>query len=672
MQKRKFTFLFLIATLLSYSTFAEAALQFLPRYQGGYGTRTQQGGKDKVCSSSYKYACSGSGYAGGVGTSCNDLYTSCNCSTNYKWSGGSCVLKSCSDYGYSASKDNTKSCEEKTPRSGLTCYVCTACDGSTYKYACSGGLNASTQGTTNKCGTNYSECSCVEHASWNSSSGKCECGSDYKAGTTSCTLKTCEDYGYSATEDTTKNCTKQTPRSGLACWNCSDCTGTLYDCSSMANASGGSGTACGGKYSKCKCKDLYTWDSGVCKLTCTRNSCSTTTYPLTAQNAANASSYEKCTPSCSDESPRYKVSSCASGYNVNSNGSGCDKNEAATCAAGEHMSVNVPTCHEIYYAGDYCGKEGVFLSSEAEVSNYGWPNYHCDHIGASYFCQNCGMILPDITNYVYGYDESKKLYCCCVGLSNESGCQYGTMYCDNGCGGARLCCSPKPEEPLCSPSVGYIYYKDNSCSAAYNSSKTAIGVIGAILNNGNTLMIVSAKEKSPIAWNNQYNLTGEYPSFISGLTSCTDKTCAENDSNGYDNTYLHILPYISYSGQPHDAAGYCKELSSATFGAASGIDWYLPAMGELKNLFDNWSIIKDGLSKISGADGLNGENYWSSTQYGSSSNGNGTAAWILTLDRFARDNTTWTQKYYSGVSAAHGITMTARCVLKVGVSDKWR
>ncbi len=273
MQKRKIISLFLIATVLSYSTFAEAALQFLPRYQGGYGSRTQQGGKDKVCSSSYKYACSGTGYAGGIGTSCNDLYTSCSCSANYKWSGGSCVLKSCSDYGCSASKDNTKSCEENTPRSGLTCYVCTACDGSTYKYACSGGLNASTQGTTNKCGTNYSKCECVANASWNSSSGKCECCSDYKAGTTSCTLKTCEDYGYSATEDTTKNCTKQTPRSGLTCWSCSACTGTLYDCSSITNASGGSGTACGGKYPQCTCKSGYFWDNGTCTLSCTPLNC---------------------------------------------------------------------------------------------------------------------------------------------------------------------------------------------------------------------------------------------------------------------------------------------------------------------------------------------------------------------------------------------------------------
>ncbi len=320
-------------TFLLVPEFANAGIISLPRYTGEFAYRSNSGGRDKTCSSSYKYACSGSGYAGGSGTSCNDLYTSCSCSANYKWSGGSCVLKSCSDYGYSASKDNTKSCEEKTPRSGLTCYVCTGCDSSTYKYACSGGLNASTQGTSNKCGTNYSKCECVANASWNSTSGKCECGSDYKSGTTSCTLKTCEDYGYLATEDTTKNCTKQTPRSGLACWNCSDCTGTLYDCSSITNASGAdtSSASCGGKYAKCTCKSGYFWDSGKCSLSCTPKSCTgaeacggssclifkPSAIAAATELGSGVGAYEVCKPTnCSGDSYQYGYlpTACVSGY----------------------------------------------------------------------------------------------------------------------------------------------------------------------------------------------------------------------------------------------------------------------------------------------------------------------------------------------------------------------
>ncbi len=392
-------------TFLLIPEFANAGIISLPRYTGEFAYRSNSGGRDKTCSSSYKYTCSGTGYAGGSGTSCNDLYPSCSCSTNYKWSGGSCVLKSCSDYGYSASKDNTKSCEEKTPRSGLTCYVCTACDGSTYKYACSGGLNASTQGTSNKCGTNYSKCECVEHASWNSSSGKCECGSDYKAGTTSCTLKTCEDYGYSATEDTTKNCTKQTPRSGLACWNCSDCTGTLYDCGSITNASGGAGTSCGGKYPQCTCKDLYRWDNGTCKLNCTRNSCSTTAYPLTAQNAANASSYEKCTPSCSDELPRYKVSACASGYSVNSNGSGCDAVPTKTCAEWltEKGYALVTTRAELQTAMDGT-KEIVVMNDISDIDGYDVVTKKSIYTPAYFQAQNSNC--SGITTLKF-YDQSR-------------------------------------------------------------------------------------------------------------------------------------------------------------------------------------------------------------------------------------------------------------------------
>lgn len=43
-----------------------------------------------VCDSAYQYNCTGTGYAGGAGTSCNSKFTSCNCSSGYTWSGGVC------------------------------------------------------------------------------------------------------------------------------------------------------------------------------------------------------------------------------------------------------------------------------------------------------------------------------------------------------------------------------------------------------------------------------------------------------------------------------------------------------------------------------------------------------------------------------------------------------
>ena len=42
------------------------------------------------CTSSYKYTCTGTGYAGGAGSACGGKYTQCTCSSGYEWKNGSC------------------------------------------------------------------------------------------------------------------------------------------------------------------------------------------------------------------------------------------------------------------------------------------------------------------------------------------------------------------------------------------------------------------------------------------------------------------------------------------------------------------------------------------------------------------------------------------------------
>ena len=163
MQKRVLIYLSVATAVIFYFSYVQAAIQFLPRYQSSYGIR------DNKCASSYKYSCRGTGYSGGKGTSCGGKYQSCNCTSNYKWSGGKCISKTCSDYGYLASKDTTKSCTEKTPRTGLTCYSCTNCD-SSYKYDCSSISNAS-GGDGSSCGGKYQKCTCQRGYYWDN--GKC-------------------------------------------------------------------------------------------------------------------------------------------------------------------------------------------------------------------------------------------------------------------------------------------------------------------------------------------------------------------------------------------------------------------------------------------------------------------------------------------------------------------
>ena len=42
------------------------------------------------CPSTYKYACTGTGYSGGSGTACGGKYQSCTCASSYEWKNGSC------------------------------------------------------------------------------------------------------------------------------------------------------------------------------------------------------------------------------------------------------------------------------------------------------------------------------------------------------------------------------------------------------------------------------------------------------------------------------------------------------------------------------------------------------------------------------------------------------
>ena len=96
-----------------------------------------------LCGSGYKYTCSGTGYAGGVGSACGGKYTSCTCASKYSWNGS----------------------------------ACTAC-GSSYKYTCSGTGYAGGSGTA--CGGKYTKCNCSNNYTWNGSNCVLSCSSSYK------------------------------------------------------------------------------------------------------------------------------------------------------------------------------------------------------------------------------------------------------------------------------------------------------------------------------------------------------------------------------------------------------------------------------------------------------------------------------------------------------------
>ena len=61
--------------------------------------------KKCVCATSFKYSCTGTGYAGGDGTACNSKYSKCKCASGFTWnaSQGACV---CSGFDFCTLSQN--------------------------------------------------------------------------------------------------------------------------------------------------------------------------------------------------------------------------------------------------------------------------------------------------------------------------------------------------------------------------------------------------------------------------------------------------------------------------------------------------------------------------------------------------------------------------------------
>ena len=135
--------------------------------------------KKCVCSTGYKYTCTGSNISGGEGAACDNKYQKCKCKTGFTWSASSgmctcsgtdwCTLnQDCSSLGY-----KQQSCPELSIKCPFdTNYVyCISCP-SKYKYTCSGAGYAG--GTGSACGGKYTQCTCASGYKWDATSGTCK------------------------------------------------------------------------------------------------------------------------------------------------------------------------------------------------------------------------------------------------------------------------------------------------------------------------------------------------------------------------------------------------------------------------------------------------------------------------------------------------------------------
>lgn len=139
------------------------------------GTNVNSDHTGCVCKGSFKFPCSGTGYASGNGIVCNGKYESCTCSADYRWDGLSCKSDTCGAHGYLSTRPDsskigtgcnykdynsctTVSIANRTDNKSEICYNCTS-----NPYGSGRGVLRTCNGTQYCCGSggNSMECSNV-------------------------------------------------------------------------------------------------------------------------------------------------------------------------------------------------------------------------------------------------------------------------------------------------------------------------------------------------------------------------------------------------------------------------------------------------------------------------------------------------------------------------------
>ena len=121
-----------------------------------------------------------------------------------------------------------------------------------------------------------------------------------------------------------------------------------------------------------------------------------------------------------------------------------------------------------------------------------------------------------------------------------------------------------------------------------------------------------------------YFYWGMYGSNVAGITNISSKDAAKQDFNGKDNTAAIIATPDTDSNTTYANMGtYCTK-----FNEISGIyaDWYIPACGQLYEIYTNRTDINTALNNIGGTKFNTAEDYWSSSENSSYN------AWYVNFD----------------------------------------
>ena len=497
------------------------------------------------------------------------------CVNDYKLSGTQCVLKSCSEMGYTTScgGDYNAIPANKSGSDG-TCYSCQqkSCGEMGYSTSCGGDYNANATGKSGRDGTCYScsKKSCSQMGYRTSCSGN-ENATYVKSGSDgscySCSTKSCSQMGYSTSCGANYNATYKTSGSDGSCYSCS-----LKSCSAInssyrtscgsgytANSTGVSGSD--GACVTCSAISGYCTSDNQCASNqrCSNNRCvavsCSTCYEAKNHSCSKISrcctsnrecaSYEKCVnnsctvKTCAEQG--YSTS-CPSGYTKNSASSGADGAcytcTASACPSG--YSTSTTSCSGAYSFSTN-GKSGSKDCGKCVAcqkgSQCGCPSgkvadgngncistaRKCSEINSSYY-------VPTSTsgNFIYTGDTGSDGKCAKLCSGSGSNYQINHEWClscpsNNGClhsdvAGTHKCCT----------SCNSGYYMSGSNNACYKSNSGSTSNSGS--SSGSNSGSSSSSTTTECYW------TGETMKQLN--IYCTQaRSCEAGYKRGYNSKY---------------------------------------------------------------------------------------------------------------------------------------
>ncbi|MBQ8189270.1 MAG: fimbrillin family protein, partial [Lachnospiraceae bacterium] len=145
--------------------------------------------------------------------------------------------------------------------------------------------------------------------------------------------------------------------------------------------------------------------------------------------------------------------------------------------------------------------------------------------------------------------------------------------------------------------------------------------IAVALITDNQRIMIEKNETANAEWNSNTTLywgKNLYNKDVAGITEATDKTVAKADFSGKEHTNAIITAYTEHSVDM-DAQDMCKVLQTFNDGENNGgfTDWYIPAAGQLYEIYTNKTNINAALTAMSST-AFSGNNFWSSSEYDSS------------------------------------------------------